>query len=1167
MPAEKVLLSEITTPGLAPSPGPPIWHKFLASAEAEPESLALVAMHQRADLYGFPSLPDEEDVTSGPASPTYLRWSYTTLKRAIVRLVAGLQSIGVDDGTPIISFLPLGAEGSLALWAAEALDCIWIPLNARTIANSTEVTHMVRTGLSVAAPAKRPIVLVEDAEAARKIDELRLDQLAGAFKVIVNDQAVSPGWAAFAELMAENQHQLSEEVLQCGGHKSSFVVFTSGTTSLPKGVHTTPLTHFERYLEAMWLSPQFTGQPPPRALCAGPANHVPGRYQQVWPLCMRGTAVYASPAFDLERTAEALVKEKITHVALVPTMVIALANELKQPLKYLREVRVGSAGVLPEVARMCIDQLGADRVQVGYGMTEGLYIFSGLRPLEELIDGEDVAVGWPQPEATVKICDPETGEIVPRGVSGVAHYAGPTAAREYIGGNLADVCYQDADGRHWLNTGDVGRIDDHDRLFLTGRQKDMIIRGGENISPAAIEAALNTDPAIAALRPQVVGAPDDIAGQVPVVIVLGDVDRKVKQGILGLVLAKMGSSYLPDDVVSVEDLGLREYPLTTSGKIQRKELESLVRRRRQTRALDTQTRDVATVVRQVWAKSIGLAPSDLDEEAPIASFGDSITVMRVRAEIRRTLGTAPSIVDILNSESVAALVKLVEAQNPAAGDVDTTPKREGPPQAEDMVHLALDTDGSELERTKAVVSGTIGNHGFSWDDVEDITPGYDFSSIQRHEEEYETWKFLYGYVIKDTDKATLRRALESTLSHHRVLASFLVDDPALLGGRDILHVLMQQSQRYLDLIIQDDGEMETVDKFHTLLLKTQFASSPGPMAQFFLYTISSTGETALLAAINHTVMDGFSVDLFLEDLDQALSNPRARPRRVDYKAWADNHYSLRSSLPAQASVAFHAARLVDVAAHHAAALYPPISRARARDARACDRAHKPLQANYHTEWIPLSPFEVIRQRHGIQPSVVVKAAIALFNARKTGHTHALFSSLESNRSRFSSFLPTGVVVAQEGADVAGPTYMPVIDVVSIPRNEPVSSFVRRLADDGALLTRHAAAPWYALREAIAPEAGPLIPEIVAAQVFNWLGPIGGGGAFEKIELVDAMVRPKIGVRVMAGESREKGEIFLWVDGDGFGTLNEFKSITHEATQIVRWLVDEGNWDKEVGEII
>lgn len=111
----------------------------------------------------------------------------------VICLGAGLQSIGVDDGTPIISFLPLGAEGALALWAAEALDCIWIPLTTRSLANSAEVMHMVRTGLSVAAPAKRPIVLIEDIEAARKIEELRLDELAGAYKVIVNDQAVSPG--------------------------------------------------------------------------------------------------------------------------------------------------------------------------------------------------------------------------------------------------------------------------------------------------------------------------------------------------------------------------------------------------------------------------------------------------------------------------------------------------------------------------------------------------------------------------------------------------------------------------------------------------------------------------------------------------------------------------------------------------------------------------------------------------------------------------------------------------------------------------------------------------------------------------------------------------------------------------------------------------------------
>ncbi|KAG8158112.1 hypothetical protein KVR01_011873 [Diaporthe batatas] len=132
--------------------------------------------------------------------------------------------------------------------------------------------------------------------------------------------------------------------------------------------------------------------------------------------------------------------------------------------------------------------------------------------------------------------------------------------------------------------------------------------------------------------------------------------------------------------------------------------------------------DVASVVRGVWAKAVGIDESELPEDTPIGNFTDSITLMRVRADIKRAVGVAPSMVEILGAQNITALVRLAEVKNPAAA-LSAPPSREG-------------------------------------------------------------YMFMYGYVVKaaDKDKQALRRAIEASLLHHRVLASFLVSDPAMLDG-------------------------------------------------------------------------------------------------------------------------------------------------------------------------------------------------------------------------------------------------------------------------------------------------------------------------------------------------------------------------------------------------
>lgn len=147
--------------------------------------------------------------------------------------------------------------------------------------------------------------------------------------------------------------------------------------------------------------------------------------------------------------------------------------------------------------------------------------------------------------------------------------AGPTVYMERP--DEDEFCYTDPQGQRWLVTGDLGLVDEGGQLYIIGRSKDMIIRGGENIAPAAIESRLAENPNLSRLAIQIVGAPDPIAGQVPVAVIEASAERLklVAKEIHDTVLAKMGPMFVPTQILPLQELGLATWPRTTTGKIKK----------------------------------------------------------------------------------------------------------------------------------------------------------------------------------------------------------------------------------------------------------------------------------------------------------------------------------------------------------------------------------------------------------------------------------------------------------------------------------------------------------------------------------------------------------------------------------------------------------------------
>lgn len=266
---------------------------------------------------------------------------------------------------------------------------------------------------------------------------------------------------------------------------------------------------------------------------------------------------------------------------------------------------------------------------------------------------------------------------------------------------------------------------------------------------------------------------DEIAGEVPVCVIKGSATPEIRELIQSEILQHMGTLYVPEDVIPVTELGLEDYPRTTSGKIQKTKLAALVKKHLSSseEAEDGNTGNDANLteeLRSIWAKAVGLEPSRIRLDAPIGEFADSITVMRVRDRIKRTTGKALSLSAMAEAGTIEKQIKLLQSMG--AGQANGTqevrverPTRQGTPSVEDMVHLIEDPE--LLEPTKEVVIKTMSSLGLGWEDVEDIIPAYDFGTIMSQTKLYDSWNFNFSILpSRKVDKEVSPCMLEAHFS-------------------------------------------------------------------------------------------------------------------------------------------------------------------------------------------------------------------------------------------------------------------------------------------------------------------------------------------------------------------------------------------------------------------
>ena len=336
------------------------------------------------------------------------------------------------------------------------------------------------------------------------------------------------------------------------------IQYTSGTTGTPKGAR---LTHrglannarfYARTCGAgesdIWVNPMPMFHTAGCSLCTLGALQTGGRH--VLP-----------PAYDPELMLSLFEEERGTILLSVPTMLIRMLDApsgVDRDLSSWRLVTLGGAPVPPELVRHA--ELRGLKVAIGFGQTEASPYLTHTLPDDPHPDWVST-VGRPLPQTEIKIIDPESGAVVPRGEIGEICARGYGIMKDYFDHPEATASAIDAEG--WLHTGDLGSLDEHGYCRVQGRRKDIIIRGGENIYPREVEDVLHTHPAV--LDASVVGIPDRDWGEVPVAFL------QLKPGceVTGDDLAQFCRQQLASYKVPRTWRFVDHFPQTASGKTQK----------------------------------------------------------------------------------------------------------------------------------------------------------------------------------------------------------------------------------------------------------------------------------------------------------------------------------------------------------------------------------------------------------------------------------------------------------------------------------------------------------------------------------------------------------------------------------------------------------------------
>ncbi|AFR06850.1 AMP-binding protein [Nocardiopsis alba] len=430
-----------------------------------------------------------------------LRYTYREFDAEVDRVASGLLDLGVAKGDRVGIWSPNRAEWALVQYATARIGAVLVNINPAY--RTHELRYVLgQAGVSVlvSAPA------FKTSDYAGMIEEVRGDCPDLRDVVLLE----SPAWDALLAAGERNgRGPVAEVEATLSPDDPINIQYTSGTTGFPKGA---TLSHHNILNNGFSVGELLGYTEIDRIALPVPFYHCFGMVMGNLAATSHGACmVIPGPGFEPATALDAVQAEKCTSLYGVPAMFIA---ELALPdfddydLSTLRTGIMAGSPCPVEVMRQVIDRMGMAEVSICYGMTETSPVSTQTRR-DDSLERRVSTVGRVGPHLEVKVIDPATGVTVPRGTPGELCTRGYSVMLGYW--NEPDKTAEVIDRGRWMHTGDLAVMDEDGYVGITGRIKDMVIRGGENIYPREIEEVLYTHPDL--LDAQVIGVPDQKYGE------------------------------------------------------------------------------------------------------------------------------------------------------------------------------------------------------------------------------------------------------------------------------------------------------------------------------------------------------------------------------------------------------------------------------------------------------------------------------------------------------------------------------------------------------------------------------------------------------------------------------------------------------------------------------
>ena len=488
----------------------------------------------------------------------HYRATYTEFYEQVTAVAKGLIALGVKSGDRVGIWSPNCYEWTLLQYATAKIGAIMVNINPAY--RTSELIYVInQSGLSYIFSA----IQFKTSHYKKMIDDAR------EFTDTLRKEVY---WGESWEYFLAQSKKVSDEKLQAYEAKVQFddpvnIQYTSGTTGNPKGV---TLTHHNILNNAYFIGVRMNYTDKDRVCIPVPFYHCFGMV--IGNLCCTAhgaTMVIPNDSFDATKTLEAVERERCTSLYGVPTMFISELYTLDRHPYDLSSLRTGvMAGALcpPEIMKRVKEQMNMHEITICYGMTETSPVSTQTRigvPFEKQIH----SVGTIQDHIEIKIINPETKAIVPRGESGELCTRGYSVMLKYW--NSPQATAQVIDEQRWMHSGDLAMMDEDGYIHISGRIKDLIIRGGENISPKEIEDFLYTYEGV--MDAQVIGVPSKKFGE--------EVMAWIKPN-EGVTLTEEELRNFCKDRIAHYKVPrywkfVNEFPMTISGKIRKVEMREI----------------------------------------------------------------------------------------------------------------------------------------------------------------------------------------------------------------------------------------------------------------------------------------------------------------------------------------------------------------------------------------------------------------------------------------------------------------------------------------------------------------------------------------------------------------------------------------------------------------